>query len=180
MLAHQCSVSVSALLAKATGSPSCRITAPSPILEASTWSVTGFLVSKYRRVGVDDMDCFIMLNCFSCEGVHSKLTSFFVSTWRGSWRSDSPWMNLLRFVTIPMNSCSSCRQVGAGIALIASTFSGSGQTPFLSYRHPKNIMESALSKHLSGLNMRPFCLALSISFHILPLCCSLVVPWTTI
>ena len=76
MLAHQHSVSVSSLLAKTTGSPSCKIAAPSPILEASTWSVTGFVVLKYQRVAVDDMDCFIMLNCFSCEDVHLKLTSF--------------------------------------------------------------------------------------------------------
>ena len=126
MLAHQCSVSVSALLAKATCSPSCRIAAPSPILEASMWSVTGFLVSKYQRVAVDNMDCLIMLNCSLCEGVHSKLTPFFVSAQRGSWRLDSPQMNLLRKVNILMNSCSSCRQVGAGITLIASNFSGSG------------------------------------------------------
>ena len=122
MLVHQCSVSASALLAKATGSPSCRIAAPSLILEMSTWSVTGFLVLKYQRAVVEDMDCLIMLNCFSCEGVHSKLTSFFVSAWKDSWRSDSHQMNLLRQVTIPMNFCSLCRQVGAGIALIASTF----------------------------------------------------------
>ena len=170
MLADQHSVSVNALLAYAAGASSWRIATPSPILDASTWRVTGVLTSKYLSIAVEDIACLMKLNCFSCEGVQLNCISFFVNALGGSWRSDSPQMNLLRQVNIPIISCISCRHEDAGIAHVASTLAGSGLMPFLSYRHPKNMTDSAFSEHLSGLNMRPLSWALTMSFLVLFSC----------
>ena len=63
MFAQCHSVLVRALPAKATGSSSSRMTAPRPILDASTWRVTGLLVLKYQSTEVLDIKFLMMLKC---------------------------------------------------------------------------------------------------------------------
>ena len=56
----------------------------------------------------------------------------------------------------------------------------SGLMPFLSYKHPKTITESAFRKHFSGLNTRPFTQAWSMRHLMFLSSCSSVTPWTII
>ena len=155
MLAYHCSVGVRALEAKATGHPSCRSAAPSPFFDASTWTVTGFQMSKYWSVVSLQTNFLIWLKASWYVGFHMNSESFFSSSRSGAVCVESDGMKGERYVTIP-KKCWSCNLLsGGGILWIASTFFGSGWAPLASYTVPKNVTESFLTSHFSPLNTRP-------------------------
>ena len=101
MLAYHCSVGVRALEAKATEHPSCRSTAPSPFFDASTWTVTGFQMSKYWSVVSLQTNFLIWLKASWYVGFNMNSESFFSSSHSGVVCVESDGMKGERYVTIP-------------------------------------------------------------------------------
>ena len=75
MLTYLDSVSVSDLLANATGCESCMRTASSPFYEMSTWSTLSLLRSKYAMVVVLHINVLIVENAMSCCSNHAYSVS---------------------------------------------------------------------------------------------------------
>ncbi len=83
--------------------------------------------------------------------------------------------NLLSWLTIPMNLCSSVRDAGGGIFLIASVLLGSGDMLSLSMMCPRYSILDWWNLHLSLLRVSPsFCIRLRTSCSLWS-CTSLVV-----
>ena len=93
-------------------------------------------------------------------------------------RSESLRMNCAVWVMIPSTFCSSVTLVGLGSDFISSTFWVSGCISFMSKIAPKNLTCFWLIVHLSLLNVRHAVCVVSINFHKLWSCSSLIFLWT--
>ena len=130
MFAYRLSVSVNALIANATGFPSCSA-APSPLVDASTWIVECFEELKY-------VECTWMTPLISSaqmpsvvnDGVHYHSLSFLVNAHKVSALSARFEMKGDMYCAIPRKCCNA--QPGAGRLVISAIFAGSGCTPSLS------------------------------------------------
>ena len=75
---------------EAIGFPSCKTEAPSPDWEASHWSIVAFLLSKKASDCDEVRAFFIRSNALSCSGLHSHITSFRVRWMIGANIVDRP------------------------------------------------------------------------------------------
>ena len=157
MLAYLVSVSVRLLLAYAIGSPSCNKQAPSPLWEASTCTVTGFLQSYYRKglVALLAIKSFIFWKLAFATSSQAKTASFLSIAQRGSvW-----WLRcgtkFPMYVTIPMNLASCCLSMGGVISVIPCIFFRQGCMPSALYSAPKNETLGHLSSNFLLFSTSP-------------------------
>ena len=128
MFAYLVSVSVRLLLAYAIGWPSCNKHAPSPLWEASTCTVTGFLRSQYWRglVALLAIKSFIFWKLAFAISSQVKTGSCLSFAWSGSVWWLRCGMKFPMYVAIPMKLASCCLSVGGVGSFLLSLVSSSG------------------------------------------------------
>ena len=124
-------------------------------MEASTWMVTGLVLSKYLSELADVTACLILSTANWCSGPHWNSLSFLVRSQRQADKDASCGTNQLRNCTIPRKVWRSARLGEGSMLVIASIFRGSGLRPLALMILPKKGISVHLILHLSALKRRP-------------------------
>ena len=132
-------------------------------MDASTWMVTGFVLSKYWSELVEVTAFLILSTADWCSGPHWKSLLFFVRSQRLADREARLGTKRLRNCTMPRKVCRSAGLAEGSMLVIAFVFCGSGRRPRSLMIFPKKGISVHLILHLSGLKRRPVSRARSIT-----------------
>ena len=100
-----------------------------PHRDASTWMVTGFVLSKYWSEPADVIACLMLSTADWCSGPHWKSLLFLVRSHRLADREARLGTNRLRNCVMPRKDCRLARFKEGSIFEIASIFCGSSLRP---------------------------------------------------
>ena len=146
---------VNVLELKATGWPSCMITAPRPDSEASHCNVTSLVLSKYLRTGSFVIGCFTWCSAVSCASSQCHSTSLSSRHLNDSVTSERVWKKVDDH-SGPSSLCNYCLWAGVGIFKIAFTLFGSGFKPFGDSKWPMYGTSYFLNSNFFGLSLMFF------------------------
>ena len=133
----------------------CRRTAPRPCDEASADRMVSKFGSKSARTGLTVKASLIQWKELCCGPPHTHMLSFTRSSRMGCVNSARCGENLLNWLTISKNRCTSPTHVGLLNCTIAVTLSRSGRIPSASITCPKNLTEGCANEHFSAFSVMP-------------------------
>lgn len=140
---------------------------------------TGWLGSKYRSTGAFTRSFFNSSNalCCSCSQINSTFS--FTMSLKGLVLDIFLMKEATKLMT-PRKRCGSFLSLGASIARMCSTLSGSIRNPSFVRMCPRYFTDASLKKHLFGFNARPTSLQRLRTHSTRSSCCSSASLQTTI